>query len=82
MLVAVFSISMLAACSSSSDEPSYSDKAFNLIHTSKGTWYAVFWIPELEMYLLRKLQWLEYREDVDIRKAYLYGRYGKKRKPL
>ena len=60
----------------------YSDKAFNLIHTSKGIWYAVFWIPELEMYLLRKLQWLEYREDVDIRKAYLYGRYGKKRKPL
>ena len=28
LLVTVFSISMLAACSSSSDEPSYSDKAF------------------------------------------------------
>lgn len=60
----------------------YSDKVFNLIHTSKGRWYAVFYIPELDMYLLRKLIWLEYREDVDICKAYLYGRYGKKRKSI
>lgn len=60
----------------------YSDRTFNLIHTSKGNWYAVWWIDYLDMYLLRKLTWLEYREDVDIRKAYLYGKYGKKRKLL
>ena len=60
----------------------YADRAFNLIHTAKGNWYGVWWIDYLNMYLLRKLIWIEYREDVDIRKAYLYGRYGKKRKPL
>ena len=60
----------------------YSDKLFNLIHTNKGTWYAVHYISELGMYLLRKLQWLEYREDIDIRKTYLYGRHNKKRKHM
>lgn len=60
----------------------YSDKLFNLIHTNKGTWYTVHYISELGMYLLRKLQWLEYREDIDIRKTYLYGRYNKKRKHM
>ena len=58
----------------------YTDKAFNLIHTNKGMWYAVFYISELDMYCLRKLQWLEYKEEIDINKAYLYKRYGKKRK--
>ena len=60
----------------------YSEMVFNLIHTSKNVWYAVFYIQEFGMYLLRKLQWLEYREDVDIRKSYLYSKHGKKRKPL
>ena len=55
---------------------------FNLIHTKSGNWYGVWWIDYLDMYLLRKLTFIEYREDVDIRKAYLYGKYGKKRKFL
>lgn len=58
------------------------DIAFNLIHTQNGNWYGVWWIDYLDMYLLRKLTFIEYREDVDIRKAYLYGKYGKKRKLL
>ena len=52
----------------------FSDRAFNLIHTSRGNWYAVFYILELNMYQLRKLKWLEYRQDVDIKCAYLYGK--------
>lgn len=54
----------------------YSGENFNLIHTEKGKWYAVFYSLELNMYILRKLKWLGYIEEVDIRKAYLY--YGKK----
>lgn len=50
------------------------DKAFNLIHTSKGNWYAVWWIDYLDMYLLRKLEPLSYDESKDIEKAYLYGK--------
>jgi len=60
----------------------YTDIAFNLIHTESGNWYGVWWIDYLDMYLLRKLTFIEYREDVDIRKAYLYGKYDKKRKLL
>lgn len=56
----------------------YSDMAFNLIHTDKGNWYGVWWIDYLNMYLLRKLEFLEYREDVDIKKAYLYVRKRKR----
>ena len=57
----------------------YSDKVFTLIHTKSKKWYQVQYIYELDMYLLRKLKWLEYVEKIDIRKSYLYG---KKRKHL
>ena len=57
----------------------YSDKVFNLINTDKGKWYAVFYILEFDMYCLRKLEWLEYKENVDIRKHYLYGKHNRKR---
>lgn len=60
----------------------YTNIAFNLIHTKMGNWYGVWWIDYLDMYLLRKLTFIEYREDVDIKKAYLYGKHGKKRKPI
>lgn len=48
----------------------YSGKVFNLIHTHKDIWYAVFYLVELDMYLLKKLILLEYNSDTDIRKAY------------
>lgn len=59
----------------------YSDKAFNLLHTKSGNWYAVFHISEFDVYCLRKLQWLEYIEYIDIRKSYLY-RHGKKKRNI
>lgn len=56
----------------------YTNKTFNLIHTHKGKWYGVFYISELDMYLLRKLEWLDYKIEKDIKYSHLYGR--KKRK--
>ena len=52
----------------------YSDNMFSLIHTSKGNWYAVFYLIELDMYLLRKLEWLEYKPEIDIKTSHLYGK--------
>lgn len=37
-----------------------SGRIFNLIYTSKGNWYAVLYISEIGMYLLRKLKRLKY----------------------
>lgn len=55
----------------------YSNRIFNLIHTKKNRWYAVFYSSELEVYILRKLEFLEYIEKVDIKKHYLYGKRRK-----
>ena len=52
----------------------YTEKTFNLIHTYKGKWYGVWYISHLDMYLLRKLIWLSYHPEIDIQKAYLYGK--------
>lgn len=52
----------------------YSNKIFNLLHTKKGIWYAVFYISEFDMYELRKLKFIEHRPDIDIQTAYLYGK--------
>lgn len=48
----------------------YSGKTFNLIHTNKDIWYAVFYLVDLDMYLIKKLIWLDYMPENDIRKAY------------
>ena len=52
----------------------YSGMTFNLIHTSKNHWYAVFYIQAINMYLLRKLKLLEHEPYIDIKTAYKYGK--------
>lgn len=51
-----------------------SGRIFNLIYTSKGNWYAVLYISEIGMYLLRKLKWLKYIPEIDIKTSHLYGK--------
>lgn len=55
----------------------YSDKVFNLIHTKNNNWYAVFYLDTLDMYLLKKLEFIEYLPNKDIRKSHLYGKRRK-----
>ena len=52
----------------------YTNETFNLIHTSNDHWYCVTYKLELDMYLLRKLTWLEYKPEIDIKNTYIYGR--------
>ena len=47
---------------------------FNLIHTKDGNWYGVWYLLHLDMYILRKLIWISYHPEIDIKTAYLYGK--------
>ena len=49
-------------------------KVFNLIHTNKNTWYGVWYLSHLNLYILRKLIWLSYHPEINLKTAYLYGK--------